>query len=196
MAVSAVSILDDFQPRQLVWITGVGTGQVPRTVLHADAEDCNILMMLGDAEPVGRGKLAVDQIYHALVVAVISAELEMRFGVIAISGLDDAELPPILAQNFVGVEADRISNPHYLEGAAVGAVDVGARPRLVVRANAPVVGIVGAVRIVVVRDLLLAFVLPILLLVFFAILLLVLNVTNRKRYERKRLVSEIIVDAM
>ena len=185
MAISTIGILDDFQARQLVGVTSVGTGQIPRAILHADAEDSDILMMLGDAKAVGGGELAIDQINQAFVVGVVSSKLKMRFGVVTISGPDDAKLPTILAQNFVGIEADGIADPHYLEGAAVGTVDVGARPRLVV-GIATAVGIVGAVRIVVVWDLLLGFVLTTLLLVFLAILLLVLNVGESERHGRDK----------
>ena len=165
ITVSAIGILHNFQSRQLVGVAGVGTGQIPRAILHADAEDSDILMMLGDAKAVGGGELAVDQVHIAWVVAVVSTQLDMTLGGVAVSGLDDAELPTFLAQNLVGIEADRIADPRCLKGAAVGAVDVGARPRLVSAS----VGI--AVRIVVVWDLLL-----VLLLVFLAILLLVQNV--------------------
>ena len=193
MTVSTIGILDDFQSRQLVGVAGVGTGQIPRAILNTNAEDSDILMMLGDAKAVGIGEFAIDQIHHTFVVAVVSTKLEVRFGVVAVSGLDDAELPTILAQNFVGIEAHRIADPHYLEGAAVGTVDVGARPRLVVRISTAI-GIVRVVRVVVVRDLLLVLVLvlAILLLVFLAVLLLVLNVGESDRHGSKKLVCEIL----
>ena len=197
MTVSTIGILNDFQPRQLVGVAGVGTGQIPRAILNTNAEDSDILMMLGDAKAVGIGEFAIDQIHHTFVVAVVSTKLEVRFGVVAVSGLDDAELPTILAQNFVGIEAHRIADPHYLEGAAVGTVDVGARPRLVVRISTAI-GIVRVVRVVVVRDLLLVLVLvlvlvlAILLLVFLAVLLLVLNVGESDRHGSKKLVCEIL----
>lgn len=99
----------------------------------------------------------------------------MTLGVVAVSGLDDAELPTVIAQNFVGTEANRIADPRYLKSATAGTVDVGARPRLVVGISASV-GIVRVVRIVIVWDLLLVLVLAILLLVLLAILLFVLMV--------------------
>ena len=192
MTVSTIGILHDFQSRQLVGVAGIGTGQIPRAVLHADAEDSNILMMLGDAKAVGGWELAVDQIHHAFVVAVVSTKLEVGFGVIAISGLDDAKFPSVLTQNLVGVEADRIADPHYLKSTAVGTVDVGARPRLVVGIDTAV-GIVRVVRIVVVRDPFLVFVLAILLLVLLAVLLLVLNMVHWEKGEQKRKMGEIFV---
>ena len=152
---------------------------MPRAILHADAEDSKILMMLGDAKAVGGGQLAPDQIDHAFVVAVVSAKLDMTLGVVAVSGLDDAEFPTVLAQNFVGTEADRIADPHYLKGSTVGTVYVGARPRLVVGISASV-GIVRVVRIVVVWNFLLVLVLAVLLLVVLAILRLVLNVGEKE----------------
>ena len=197
MTVSTIGVLHDFQPRQLVGVASVGTCQIPRAVLHADAEDSNILMMLGDAKAVGGWELAVDQIHHTFVVAVVPAELEMTLGVIAISGLDDAKFPAVLTQNLVGVEADRIADPHYLKGTTVGTVDVGARPRLVVGIATTAVGIVRVVRIVVVRDLFLVFVLAVLLLVLLAVLLLVLLVVLKmvhwEKDEQKRKMGEISV---
>ena len=192
MTFPTIGILDDFQSRQLVGVAGVGTSQIPRAILHTDAEDGDILVVLGDAKAVGGGELAIDQIHHTFVVAVVSTKLEVTLGVVAVSSLNDAELPTILAQDFVGIEADRIADPHYLEGAAVGTVDVGARPRLVV-GIATAVGIVGVVRIVVVWDLLIVFVLTTLFLVFLAILLLVLNVGESERHGRKKLVCDEIL---
>ena len=55
MAISTISILHNLQSRQLVGVAGVGTGQMPCAILHADAEDSEILMMLSDAKAVGGG---------------------------------------------------------------------------------------------------------------------------------------------
>ena len=139
---AAVGLLHDLEAGQLVRIAGVRAGQVPRAAGDADAEDGQVLGILGDAQGVGGGELAIDQVGDPIVVGVVPAELEVALGLVAISGPDYSEFPIVLAEDFVGAEADRITDPLHLEGTSVGTVDVGAGPRLVV------VGSTRSVRIV------------------------------------------------
>jgi len=179
---AAVGILNDLEAGQLVGIARVGTGQVPSAAGDADAEDGQVLGILGNAKGVGGGELAIYQIGDPVVVGVAPAELEVALGLVAISGPDDSKLPIVLAENFVCAEADRITDPLHLEGTSVRTVDVGTGPRLVV----PVLGIAGSVgivrllRSVVVRNILLvdvflSILLPILLLVLVIVVLPILG---------------------
>ena len=161
---AAVGILNDLEAGQLVGIARVGTGQVPRAAGDADAEDGQVLGILGNAKGVGCGELAIYQIGDPVVVGVAPAELEVALGLVAISGPDDPKLPIVLAENFVCAEADRITDPLHLEGTSVRTVDVGTGPGLVVVGISGSVGIVRLLRRVVVRNLLLVdFLLSILL---------------------------------
>jgi len=130
--VGVPGVLHDLEAGQLFGIAGVGSDQVPRAVVDGDAEDGDVLVMLGNAQAAGRGELTVDQIDDAVVVGIVPAELEVGLGVVPGSGLDDAKLPPVPAQYLVDAEADRMADPRHLQGISVGTVDVGARPRLLV----------------------------------------------------------------
>ena len=139
---AAVGILHDLEAGQLVGIARVGTGQIPRATGDADAEDGQVLGILGNAKGVGGRELAIYQIGDPVVVGAAPAELEVALGLVAISGSDDSELPIVLAENFVGAEADRVPDPLHLEGTSVRTVDVGTRPGLVVLGIAGSVGII------------------------------------------------------
>ena len=172
---AAVGILNDLEAGQLVGIARVGTGQVPRAAGDANAEDGQVLGILSDAQGVGGGELAIDQVGNPVIVGAAPAELEVTLGLVAISGSDDSELPIVLAENFVGAEADRITDPLHLEGTSIGTVDVGTGPGLVV---------VRLLRRVVVRNLLLVVVLLSILLSVVVLVIVVLPILGMDGRER------------
>ena len=172
---AAVGILHDLEAGQLVGIARVGTGQVPRAAGDADAEDGQVLGILSDAQGVGGGELAIDQVGNPVIVGAAPAELEVTLGLVAISGSDDSELPIVLAENFVGAKADRRTDPLHLEGTSIGTVDVGTGPGLVVGISGSV-GIVRLLRRVVVRNLLLVVVLLSILLSLVVLVIVVLPI--------------------
>ena len=181
---AAVGILHDLEAGQLVGIARVGTGQVPRAAGDADAEDGQVLGILSDAQGVGGGELAIDQVGNPIIVGAAPAELEVTLGLVAISGSDDSELPIVLAENFVGAEADRMTDPLHLEGTSIGTVDVGTGPGLVVVGISGSVGIVRLLRRVVVRNLLLVVVLLSILLSVVALVIVVLPIMGMGGRER------------